>query len=722
MAEATVSSGGGRRIPSPWTGVVPLAALLAACGGGGGGGGGDGTTGGGGDFLQVATTPTNGQETTTLLSDPELNGRLTVRFSTPPRERSFIDRANAFNGLTPNVQILDHNFARVQGTPNVDPLTREFTFVPAGASLTVGQYTVTVSKFAQSVDGQTLNAGTKDFSSSWTVGPDIYPPVVRNTSPAQGQNDVAPFTPTVVTFNESLDPSSVVLGQTVFVLDGGTNPPANINGTLQLERDGFDLVFYPDQCVGYPPSTTVVVRMLGLGNISAIKDRVGNSLASGTNLAPPPSPPIWEESVSFNTKGIKPLPDPCVVPRPGNLRIPSAGLSIYASTFNQVYAFDLSPIFIDVNSNGTFRPELTQQVLQGSFGRLYNCPPNRNATGNFPFAGDFEARVPRTGEAVFDSRLDGFNLQTYMYMVDEENDAVAVINTGTGKVEGRIKGVGTPRGIGISTATATPTLFVTNFGEGSVTAIPLARLVPGQPICGALQDLNTSTTQRSIIPVGRAPQGVAGEFYGSPFVAVANTGDNNISIFNPTTLQPNGNLSLTYQVGEAPTDVVWSYPTNLGIFAFVVNQGGPNDVDGSVSVWWNGSGAHFFGLFAQNTGSVLATIQDGVDTPGKPYFDIWNGGARCYVPNSGSGEVTTVELTFQGSAIFTTITPQVVSRRYVGENPTKVTIDALYSRIAYVALAGSGEMAMYNISETVGLVPARIKVPGIRSVFNSTDQ
>src|SRR5262245_6849242 len=75
-------------------GLLPLAGLLAACGGGGGDGGGEG------NMVVVAVTPTNGQETLTDMSDPELGGVLTVKFSETPDADSMIDDTNAFNGLT----------------------------------------------------------------------------------------------------------------------------------------------------------------------------------------------------------------------------------------------------------------------------------------------------------------------------------------------------------------------------------------------------------------------------------------------------------------------------------------------------------------------------------------------------------------------------------------------------------------------------------------------
>ena len=98
-------------------GLLPLAGMLAACGGGGGSGvpGNDPTD----PLIVLAATPTNSQETVAdgSLSDPGLNGKLIVNFTSLPRYKDVIDPVNDFNGLTPNVQILNQGFFRVPGTP-----------------------------------------------------------------------------------------------------------------------------------------------------------------------------------------------------------------------------------------------------------------------------------------------------------------------------------------------------------------------------------------------------------------------------------------------------------------------------------------------------------------------------------------------------------------------------------------------------------------------------
>jgi hypothetical protein len=690
-------------------GLVPVAVLGAACGGGGGGGGGE--VGTGAPLQVMQSTPTNNQETTTTLSDPGLGGQVRVQFSDSPRQSSMIDQTNAFNGLTPNVQILDQFFARVEGTPSVDPTQRLFTFTPKGGSLLPNQYTLTISRFVSTPSGERMNHGLKDFSTSFCVGADSYPPVVRNTTPAANQNEVNLFQPIVITFNESIDPATVVLGQTVFVQDGGTNPPTQLVGTLGMDRDNFDIVFTPDPCTGMPPATTVVVRMLGTGaglNPSFLRDMVGNGLVGGAA----PS----EVTFQFNTKGGNPLPDPCAVPPPGSPLRNIFRFGFYASTQGRVVAFDTRP-FINASGGGVFRPELTQQVTSTGVGPFNYCT---NLPASMPYRGNWEAKMASTGQAVVDWRTDPTTNHTYIYMCDETNNRVAIINTGTGKVEGHFNGVGSPRGIALTgVGLGVAVLCVTNYGEGTVTGIDLSPIVPGQPICTAVAALNEDPARRGRAQVGRAPTGAACEWYGNQLLMVTNSGDNSLSVLDPVALRDIQFLPLqpTYQVGESPSDVVITQVvTGPNVWAWVVNKGGAQDPNGSVSLWWNNAGGY---IFTQGTGSVVAEQQEGVDNPGRPFQDPLS--LNLILPNAATDTMSTIAVSTAGSVIFTTITSNLLEERAVPGNPVAVTWEPFTIRFHIVACAGTGQVAMFDTQNAFS-PPVFFPVPGIRDVFSVYDQ
>jgi hypothetical protein len=729
-------SGRGSRLGARFLGLVPLAAVLAACGGGGGGGSGGSS---GGPLIVLAATPTNGQEILKDFSDPELNGKLTVKLSSVPRVSSIIDPTDPFNQLTPYVQILNQAFARVPGTPNVDKQTKSFTFTPAGGTLVNGQYTLTMAKFVTAADGSLLNSGVEDFSTSWTVGPDVYSPVIRNTSPAANQKDTPLFTPIVITFNESLDPASVVLGQTVFVQDGGTNPPTQLNGTLQLKRNGFDMVFFPDPCVGMPSSTTIVVRLLGAGNTSFVRDRVNppNGLVGDpTNNN--------EYSFQFNTKGVKPLPTSINVPPSWS---PRQNFNLYwntvayAYTNKATYAFDVTDVQEPpaTSATATIDPSLTLQILQTN--KTTQLPvtstwwwyaPLQTFFRNGPYGGDWEAKLSKPGEAVVDWRFDGTTGVSYIYQIDEADESVAIINTGTGKVEGHFKGVGSPRGITITAPATTGNsvaILVTNYGQATLTAIPVSTIVPGQQICTAVKELEDNIKMRSFMSTGRNPAGVACEWYGTAQIgAVVNQADSTLQIFDPGSLKnvvsgALGTFTQPFPVGENPIDVCWTYLVTSPvhppyIWAYVVNQGGQQDPQGSVSLWFNHSS--LIGLFDSNTGIVVATLKDGVNVPGKPMSDPIS--LSCYIPNTAGDDIFKADINTAGNFTAVSVTLTTSQDRHLGSNPTKMTFTGNVNFMtALASLTGQGQVAVYQRDATVG-PPILYPLPGVQSVFSAWDQ
>jgi hypothetical protein len=708
------------RVGTVFLGMVPLAGLLASCGGGGGPGGGEG------NMIVVKVTPTNGQETLTDLSDPELNGKLTVQFSEIPDASTMINPENAFNGLTPNVQVLNQGFVRVAGTPSVDKQSRSFTFTPAGGILTPQQYTLTVSKFVGTRSGKLLNAGLEDFSASWTVGPDVYSPVIRNTSPAANQQDTPLFTPIVITFNESLDPASVVLGQTVFIQDGGTNPPTQLNGTLLLKRDGFDVVFIPDPCAGLPPSTTVVVRLLTPTNTSFVRDRVGNALVG--------DPATNEVQFQFNTKGVKPLPVPANVPgtwSPRQFPFQAWNTVVYAVTNKATYAFDAANVMRTFFATGVYNPALAVQVKQGNTATVRWDPTIPGFVAVGPFGGDFETKLGQPGDAVVDHRFDGATGHGYIYQIDEADESVAIINTGNGKREGRFKGVGTPKGISISAPrgvtgqTFSPVIYVSNFGQGTVTGIPVGTIQAGLPICTAVQELQDDLTRRVFLITGKNPSGVACEYFNVLVGAVVNQGDNELQIFDPTSLANLngggvGNISQRFPVGENPIDVCFSpyLPLQGWIFAYIVNQGGTTNPEGSVSLWWNATS--LVGLFSSTSGSVVSTLSDGINVPGRPSSDPLL--LSAWVANTAGDNVHRVDIFVVGSGLGAAISLKSGLDREVGPNPTRVAwCGRPGNDLNFVSLAGSGQIAAFEQFGVVG-PPVLFPLPGVRSVFSAWDQ
>jgi hypothetical protein len=179
------------------------------------------------DLVVTLVTPTLNQEVLPDLSDPGLNGLITVRFSSPPRRKDMIDNQNPFNRLTNRVEFFDSTFSRLPGEPRVR--RNVFTFDPFNEQqpvLAQGQYTLNLKRSIRNRRGRLLNFGTMDYTTTFSVGTDVYKPVLRKISPTQRQTNVGLRQKIIVTFNEPVDQSTLI--STITVQDNTTNPPTPI--------------------------------------------------------------------------------------------------------------------------------------------------------------------------------------------------------------------------------------------------------------------------------------------------------------------------------------------------------------------------------------------------------------------------------------------------------------------------------------------------------------
>lgn len=269
-----------------------------------------------------------------------------------------------------------------------------------------------------------------------------------------------------------------------------------------------------------------------------------------------------------------------------------------------------------------------------------------------------------------------------------------------------------------------PVLFVSNYAQATVTGIPLGLIQPGIPVCTAVQELNDDTSQRVYMMTGKNPTGVAMEYWGSPFGALVNQGDNTFQVFDTSTLQPFnrlglGTLSPSYQVGENPVDCSWSpiLPGGL-VFAYIANQGGPQNPEGSVSLWWNQTS--LIGLFNSNSGSVATTVRDGMNVPGAVTSDPRS--LNFWVPNTAGNEILRVDIAIVGGYLGQAISTSIGMERSIGPNPTKVAFTGVSGvNLNFVTLAGLGQVAVFEQSSGIGPV-TMYPVPGCRSAFSRWDQ
>ena len=508
------------RLPALVVGALALA--LVGCGGGGGTPSADDAEE---DFVVVQEIPTNRQEVSATLV--EANGRIELEFSVNLNHLTILDASNPFNGLSANLNMLDSNLYRVPGTPTVTG--KYFRFIPPSTGLVNQQYTVTVTQNVKTIGGQNL---PREYYTSFTVGPDIYAPIIRKSFPVANQKNVARDTSITFVWNESLDPGSVN-AQTVVVQDGGQNPPVTIAGEVFLKNNGFEIEFVPDPTIGMPPGTTVVVTLQG-GN---------GGIADATSGIPFVGDPTNNNQyvLQFDTTaGGDPLNS-------------FARASVYFSDPDSVGVIDIGPY--------TGFPALTADGLPGVL------PNSRRLVGN-------------PDEIVCDPGVNGAG-DTFLYVVDRASSTVAVINTLNSRIVGRIP-ASNPRGIGIHPGGGW--LMIAEFGTDSVAVWNIVNAQPGTNIWDTSQNLLTgSAIREATVPVGAGPTGCAhGPQTSETFVV--NSLEGTCSVIRDL----DNSISQTWGVGADPQDVTVTPILTLrgDYFALVTNLGTVND-PGSASMWWN---------------------------------------------------------------------------------------------------------------------------------------
>jgi hypothetical protein len=703
-------------------------------------------------------TPTVNQEVLPDLSDPGLNNVITMRFSSVLNSRDIIDPQNVVNQLNPKCEFFDSTFARLPGTPSVR--RNVFTFDPFSAASPVlpqGQFTLNMKSSIRNAKGRLLNNGVGDYSTTFTVGTDVYPPVLRKISPINGQTGIGLLQPIVATFNEPIAAAS--LASTISVFDSSTNPPtpiAGVNGTgLTLARGGFDVVFTPDPCFGYPSKTTIAFNIQGFnpgppgGPVppavsTTLTDVFKNKFTKDAGLAwtvDATSASLYHSplgdydlttglyTLRFQTKGIKPQPQAI---RPGSrmntIRFPPTATPCSGPYWLSNGCIVSGQCVIFTTDNG-----LGEMDLLAFFARYAQGITDFNqitTLANTP------VRMGRPGGLVTDPRLItiiGPSLfHTFIYVVDQATSTVAVVRSDNFQVLGRLGGFTSPRDVSLmcSQGLASSTLYVSDFATGQLIAIDLEGIAvnftsqPGSPSpCAAIKD---NQKNRAIIQVGQGPTGVVTDSYWQNHVFVCNTLENTVSDINPQTRKQRKKMTVG---GNPAASAFAEFQAETILWGMIVNQGGLNDPNGSVSMYINSpplSGG-FVGA-GQSRDGVETTLTEGIRNPTDVWGDIdwitppppaspWLTSIRRHWFVANTGGTTVVELNVAFTGIFgVSVDPVVRGTTEVGRNPTGVIPDAYFpDTFCFAASAGTGSFLGFDPSRTI---PATaIPVPGIRKVY-----
>lgn len=166
---------------------------------------------------------------------------------------------------------LKHGATAVPGKVSYSGVTAVFEPLSPLAYNTT--YTGTITTAATDLGGNVLSGNQAPFPAasnyvwSWSTGnaPDLSPPTVTSTIPADGATSVATGINLTATFSEAMDPLTVHTG--TFLLKQGTTP---ITGTV--DYSGVTAVFNPASALAYNTTYTATIT-------TGAKDLAGNPLA-----------------------------------------------------------------------------------------------------------------------------------------------------------------------------------------------------------------------------------------------------------------------------------------------------------------------------------------------------------------------------------------------------------------------------------------------------------
>ena len=180
-----------------------------------------------------------------------VNTRVTVRFDEPVNPLTVSEATLAFTGPNGEVIPCTISFTNQDRTVIVTPHT---PLVDAGA------HQVQVNGVTD-LAGNPAGLATSEFTTR--QGPDTATPVVVLVNPVSGSSGVSTNTTIEVSFDEPIDPATLINGSSVRLFPSG-HP--EVTGSLSQSADGRTVFFVPDQLL--PVSVSHSLQIFGLADVS----------------------------------------------------------------------------------------------------------------------------------------------------------------------------------------------------------------------------------------------------------------------------------------------------------------------------------------------------------------------------------------------------------------------------------------------------------------------
>ncbi len=185
--------------------------------------------------------------------------------------------------------------ALIPATVSYNATTNTATLAPTSSLSFATAYTITVGTGTKDLSGNALASG---FTSTFTTvgGPDVTPPTVLSTVPANGATNVAVLTPITVTFSEPMNPATINTSTIVLKV---TSTSAVVSGSVSYDGPSNTATFTP----------TAGTLAFGIGytlGLSGAADVAGNAMAAPfsaaftTIAAPDTTPPTVTATSPLN--------------------------------------------------------------------------------------------------------------------------------------------------------------------------------------------------------------------------------------------------------------------------------------------------------------------------------------------------------------------------------------------------------------------------------------
>jgi len=656
--------------------------VLNACGGGGGSKGPNAR-----ELLVIDTVPIDGgqlPDTNPPNPPPTRSQEVKILFSANPDPATVLDGAE-FNGLHTNVRILNLSLDRVPGIaflggldaegrrpeeifPGIDPAFAEdiagdgedvlrFIYDTDGDIATpegfpTDQFTVIVSDQVTNVAGDPI---LEPFCGSFTTGPDMFAPVVRNTVPANGDADVDLNQPFLVEFNERVVPSTVIgsppaapgaITLTAVAQGAGGGPALPIMGTIT--GDVSNRCRYRFTPSAPMPGSSPGARVQITATVSVqVSDFAGNALLApsttmfttrnGPTISNNPIPPnaLWFGSSSPNAVGVVGVNAAGTSPTAPNLWVDTNGDGMATAADDNT----LIPTSINREVGTPTDMVLGAPVTAGNIIDWIPLDPTTGVVSNPPLplplgcsnAAAFGSVCALTN--LITPNCSNSDIGTFLYVCDTDNDQLRVLNSNTSL---QVDAIPLPDPTGVAISADLTRVFVSNFGTNSVSVLSVTG--------GQNQLLKTVTVNPTdpALGIGQGPRAIVSQ-PDMEDVLVLCERDESLCLMS---FQQGFEVRkvISSNIGPDPVDIAATWRGTTW-FGYISNRGG-----NTISVFESGPN------FPTQVGpdDIKAVLQDGQDfkirRPTRMQTDLTTGiqGSGVWYVNGDDGSVGQIVLTFLG--------------------------------------------------------------------------